>query len=412
MSARHFIAAFALLAGANVATGVAADPSPFQPVTTGGVRPDSHIVTVSSLAASGAGTLDWALQQPGPKVIVFSVGGIIPLNGSITVNTPFTTIAGETAPAPGIELTGGTLQVRSHDIVIRHIAVRTQGPAPFGWKDPPDGINIGGNPKRYGTPIRNILLENVSVSWGVDENVDVWYQGTGNVQLRSMIIAEGLMKGGHPKGVHSMGMLVGSGVDQTTVTDSLFDGNNDRHPRVSPATQVSLERNVIYDPGHEGTEIFVDCDRGGAPMRFVDNVLRPGPSTWHKIVQYDFREAADENVKIAYGDPDCAAGWQGLTVTQADPARQQQIFDSVLAHAGSRPADRDATDQRLVAEAKSGTGGLKDRGEDVVAGPAGPSVFTMPAEPFAKGPDGQLAIADALCRAHLALGGLPYAGCG
>ncbi|HVW93116.1 MAG TPA: pectate lyase, partial [Devosia sp.] len=174
---------------------------------------------------------------------------------------------------------------------------------------------------------------------------------------------------------------------------------------------VSVERDVIYDPGHEGTEIFVDCDKGGAPMRFVDNVLRPGPSTWHKLVQYDFREAGDEKVKLAYGDPDCAAGWQGVTLTQADPARQQQVFDAVLAHAGSRPADRDATDRRLVAEAKAGTGSLKDHGEDVVAGPTGPAVFTMPAEPFAKGPDGQLAIAGALCRAHLALGGLHYAGC-
>ncbi|HVW92251.1 MAG TPA: hypothetical protein VHB74_06550, partial [Devosia sp.] len=284
MRARNLMAACALLTGANLATGAMAAPAGFQPVTTGGVRPDSHIVTVSSLAASGPGSLEWALQQPGPKIIVFTVGGVIPLNGAAAVNTPFTTIAGETAPAPGIELTGGTLQVRSHDIVIRHIAVRTQGPAPFGWKDPPDGINIGGNPKRYGAPIRNVLLENVSVSWGVDENVDVWYQGTGNVQLRSMIIAEGLMQGGHPKGVHSMGMLVGSGVDRTSVTDSLFAHNNDRHPRVSPDTQVSVERDVIYDPGHEGTEIFVDCDKGGAPMRFVDNVLRPGPSTWHKLV--------------------------------------------------------------------------------------------------------------------------------
>lgn len=408
----------AALLGAGLAlscAGLAAaatSPADFKPITQGGVRPDSRIVEVTTLDSMGPGSLAEALAAPGPKIITFKVAGVINMpTGSLTIGTPFTTIAGETAPAPGIELTGGTLQIRSHDIVVRHIAVRVEGPQQLVFTDPPDGINIGGNPKRYGAPIRNVLLENVSVSWGVDENVDAWYQGTGDIQLRSMIIAEGLMKGGHPKGIHSMGMLVATGVDNLTLEDSLFAHNNDRHPRVSPGTQVSSERNVVYDPGHEATEIFLNCTKGDPPMQFTDNVLKPGPSTWHKIIQYDYRRADNEDVRLTYGDPSCAAAWPTLAVTLADPETQAQVFDDVLTHAGSRPNNRDATDTRIVMQARTGTGALKDHGDIVAAGPPGPSVFVMPADPFAKLPDGQLAIADALCQAHLKLGGLPYAGC-
>lgn len=388
-----------------------ADMASFEPVTRGGLVPDTHIYKVTNLRSSGGGSLFAALRQPSPKIIVFEVAGVIELSKDLSVETPFTTIAGETAPDPGITLSGAGLHIRTHDVVVRHIAIRPKPSENKKVNESRDGLSIGGNPERYGAPIRNVVIENVSVSWGIDENVSVWNDNSGNVQLRSMLIAEGLVNGGHPEGPHSMGMLVGSDIDAVSITDSLFVSNNDRHPRVSPRAQVSAERNVVANPGKRAIQIFVDCKNGQAPMQFADNVLLPGPDTRVGIPLYDFRDDSNEDREIAYGDPACAKGWDGLALSLADDGRQQEIESSVLAHAGARPSARDAVDARLVSEVTSNAARFRDQPEVFALPAQGSRVFVMPDDPLAPDEAGRLAIETALCSAHLALGGLPSATC-
>jgi hypothetical protein len=43
----------------------------------------------------------------------------------IEINEPYLTIAGQTAPAPGITLIRAGVNIRAHDVVIQHIRVRT-----------------------------------------------------------------------------------------------------------------------------------------------------------------------------------------------------------------------------------------------------------------------------------------------
>lgn len=401
------ILAVAAMAVLGLAGAIAQDA--FKPATHGGLIPQTHIFTVTNLKSSGAGSFRAALAEPSPKVILFEVGGIIGLDEDLSVDKPFTTIAGESAPGPGIVLVGGGLRIRSHDIVVRHIGIRPGSSSDPSVNESRDGLSIGGNPERYGAAIRNILIENVSVSWGVDENVSVWDEHTGNVQLRSMFIAEGLRNGGHPKGSHSMGMLVGSDIDLVTITDSLFANNNDRHPRVSPGAQVSAERNVVYNPGNEATQVFVDCTRGQLPMSFIDNVLIPGPETRRNLELYDFQ--SEERKPIQFGDPSCSTAWHTVTLSLADKARAAAIFGAVLTHAGSRPVDRDPVDLRILAELNSNTGSQKDQGETFSLPSSGQRIFEMPEDPDAMAANGATALANALCAAHLALGGLAYEGC-
>ena len=65
------------------------------------------------------------MKKTGPRTIVFEVGGVIDLaESTVRITEPFLTIAGQTAPAPGITFIRGGIDITTHDVVIRHIRVR------------------------------------------------------------------------------------------------------------------------------------------------------------------------------------------------------------------------------------------------------------------------------------------------
>src|SRR5436190_8999519 len=64
-----------------------------------------RIIRVTNLNASGAGSFRAALEARGPRIVVFEVAGVIDMGLSTwTIDQPFLTIAGQTAPSPGITL--------------------------------------------------------------------------------------------------------------------------------------------------------------------------------------------------------------------------------------------------------------------------------------------------------------------
>src|SRR5687768_8585106 len=74
-----------------------------------------EIVLVQNLDADGPGSLQDALDREGPRTILFEVAGVVELVEPIRVDRPFVTIAGQTAPSPGITLSGAGLLVTTHD---------------------------------------------------------------------------------------------------------------------------------------------------------------------------------------------------------------------------------------------------------------------------------------------------------
>jgi hypothetical protein len=84
------------------------------------------IIRVTTLAADGPGSFVEAIQTKGPRIVVFEVGGVIDLHKrELKITEPFLTIAGQTAPSPGITLIRTGIDVLTHDVILQHIRVRT-----------------------------------------------------------------------------------------------------------------------------------------------------------------------------------------------------------------------------------------------------------------------------------------------
>lgn len=91
-----------------------------------------EVFIVTTTAKDGNGSLADAVSKPG-RFIVFAVSGIIdlrevkngrPHGGTLEINHPDITIAGQTAPGSGICLKGGTLRIHAANVIVRHLRVR------------------------------------------------------------------------------------------------------------------------------------------------------------------------------------------------------------------------------------------------------------------------------------------------
>ena len=69
------------------------------------------ILRVTNRNDSGAGSLRAALTDPRPRVVIFEVSGTIALQSIINIMSPYLTVAGATAPSPGISVRDDAIQV-------------------------------------------------------------------------------------------------------------------------------------------------------------------------------------------------------------------------------------------------------------------------------------------------------------
>jgi hypothetical protein len=383
-------------------------------LTLGGAVPGGSVIHVTTLADSGPGSLREAVQAPGPKVIVFDVGGVIHLKSDIKLALPRTTIAGQSAPAP-VTLSGGSLRLRADDLVVQHIAVR---PGPSGVPQADgnrDSLTIGGGTR----PVRDIRVENVSLSWSLDGNADI-AGGTARVTFRDNIVAEALNRAGHPKGRHSMGMLINKDNQGVLVTGNLFAANMFRNPAIARGSSTLVAYNLIAGPGHNAIH-FYDVP-GSTPLKasIIGNIVLAGPDTRSNVTAVQIpadMAVMNPDARIYLAANRAAAGpltSRGPFALAASPPVEARLRSPgdvrahVLRFAGSRPAARDRVDARIVAGAARGTLRIIDSPAEVGGLGEGAAVqgkAAVPGEPFMPaGPAGPLRIAAWLCQRSLELG--------
>lgn len=333
------------------------DVQGFGSTTPGGQ--DGKVYRVNSLAERGPGSLRDAVQASGPRIIVFDVSGTIHLHQDLIISQPFVTVAGQSAPTPGITLRGAGIRVETHDVVLQHLRIRVGddpvGPSPRSR----DGLQITG-PSAF-----NIIADHLSVSWAVDENVSIT-RGAHDITISNSIISEALNSSLHPEGRHSMGILVGEGCFRVALIRNLLAHNSERNPRIKGDSAVLAVNNLAYNCANNAF-VVVGSPDGPSFVSLVGNVFLPGPDTPYDIKAIHFSSRAHKLSKLYLLDNLLAERpskplifslaalppiWN--PAVKIYPARKIEAL--LMQHAGARPRERDPIDRRIVEEVFMRTG--------------------------------------------------------
>jgi hypothetical protein len=344
------------------------------------------VIVVSNLNDSGPGSFRAACEAAGPRIVIFNVAGVIRLTDRIRVRAPYITIAGNTAPGDGVCIAGNTVELETHDIIVRHMRFRR------GALDATDrNDSFGGN------PVGNLMIDHVSASWGLDENMSMYrhmYQPpqggpelklpTVNVSIQHSIFSEALNTYHHAFGSTIGGL-------NSTFHHNLWANNTGRNPSVGMYGDFTFANNVIFNYRHR----TIDGGDHRSFFNIINNYLKPGPGTPESDVRFRLLKPESERSKTvidnfgrAYVAGNIVEGnatvsqdnWAGgvqpdvralkrsdvlakikadapfahapLTLTSAEAA-----FDYVLAHAGATLPVRDPVDQRVTAMVRTGVVG-------------------------------------------------------
>lgn len=341
------------------------------------------VYVVTSLEDSGPGTLRDACEQGGARTIVFNVAGIIRLKSPLIIRAPYVTIAGQTAPGDGICVAGESVWINTHDVVIRYMRFR-RGETYVGRRDD----SIGGN------PIGNIMIDHVSASWGLDENMSMYRHmyndSTGateqklptvNITIQNSIFSESLDTWNH-----AFGSTLGG--ENCTFIRNLWADNAGRNPSIGWFGVFNFVNNVVFNWVHRSTD-------GGdyrAMYNIINNYYKPGPLTpKNSPIGYRILKPESGRSKLGYltfgrayvegnivdgNDKVTKNNWDGgvqvedmadagkytdyIKVTQPLPMPDVTVlstpkaYDFVLENAGATLPKRDPVDSRIVEQVRTG----------------------------------------------------------
>ena len=229
------------------------------------------IIRVTNLDADGPGSFKAALEAKGPRIIVFEVGGVIDLERTtLAIKEPYLTIAGQTAPSPGITFIRGGMDIATHDVIVQHIRIRP-GSAGQGWMSgwDEDSISTVG--------ASNVIVDHCTLTWGTDENLSAsgprftgatpeeWRRGASHdITFSNNIIAESLAYSSHSKGEHSKGSLIHDNVTGLLIVGNLYAHNYERSPLFKGGVHGIIANNLIYNPGPRAIHYNLAPEEWGA----------------------------------------------------------------------------------------------------------------------------------------------------
>ena len=238
------------------------------------------VIHVTNLNDKGAGSFRNAVSGNSKKIVVFDVGGVIPLASDITIGEN-TTILGQTAPAPGITLRYYTVKP-NNNVIMRFIRVR-RGQE----KDVNDGADAITTWNKTG-----MIFDHCSFSWSIDE-VASFYDNN-NFTMQWCTLGESLNDAGHGKGAHGYGGIWGGKL--ASFHHNLILHVNNRSPRFNGAryewngyTNNKLYSEYKWENYVQAENVdFRNCvtyntngcygGPGGGQINMVNNYMKSGPA--------------------------------------------------------------------------------------------------------------------------------------
>ncbi|WP_407426052.1 polysaccharide lyase family 1 protein [Arcticibacter sp.] len=355
------------------------------------------VIYVTNLNDSGPGSLRWAVDQEGPRTVVFGLSGTIELKSRLNINKPYITIAGQTAPGDGICLKGETLQINTSNVIVRYIRVRLgDGLHGQGSLQGKDAISISEG--------HDIIVDHCSASWSLDEilSTSTKKPDLTRVTVQWCFITEGLNPDNHGFG----SLIRGTGGAKYSYLHNLYANNRGRNPRPgnydsNPYHQdpqgllLDFRNNVIYNWG--GGHAGYNADKVSVTqLNYVDNYLIPGPDS--KVAGFAYSEGSPYNRAYFEGnyyngkhsdDPwsvlNFPTSWTADQVSaykqdkpmETGPLRLEDAetaYRRVLESGGATLPKRDGVDSRIVNDIRNRTGKIVKSQNDVGGWPTLKSV--------------------------------------
>jgi hypothetical protein len=338
-----------------------------------------RVIRVTNLRDSGPGSLRAAVEASGRRTVVFRVAGTITLRDRLTIEDPYLSVLGQTAPGEGITLrtagdvTDQLMLVETHDVVLRYLRFR---PGPDGGNGE-DALTV------EGSAAHDVIIDHCSLSWAVDE-VFSSYDDSHRVTLQNSIVSEGLSRANHEEGEHSKGALAG-GYDthDISILRNLFVSNVDRNPQVSGVSVADVRNNVVHNDGRADGEAatVLSSSKGHPDLNWVNNVYRPGPDSDRSDPEFATTIGTTDRTHSFFARGNVrwtADGWRTARVQRGAIGRRYSAYPvprtptlststtwrRVLATAGAS-RNRDSVDERLVREVRRGGGAIIDHPSEV-----------------------------------------------
>ncbi len=239
--------------------------------------PQASIMQVTNLNASGPGSLRSCMEGSGPRTCVFAVSGVIELTDDLQIREPYITVAGQTAPPPGVSIHGAGIRIRASDVLVQHLRIRVgdrPGGPPTNDRDAIAIVNSSDPPER-------IVIDHCSLAFSSDEMLSVWFDA-GDITIVDSIMGYPLHdsihvdEGATTTDPHGYGPLFGEWGARVYLARSLLAHMFRRNPR-SLTKELVFANNVVLNWGALGLQMLSQNQTTSNTV--VGNAFLPGADT-------------------------------------------------------------------------------------------------------------------------------------
>jgi hypothetical protein len=350
------------------------------------------------------------------KMILFEVSGNIVYDGTMWLDDNYVTIAGQTAPSPGVTLVGTKFEICSHDVLVQHLRIRIGK-----YSDRGDYGNLpnvrqnlrlsdhntvcGGISDSY-----NKIGDHLTLSWGEDQTAGMG--GSGDITYANTIFSEPLYENsaifGYIAGRH---LAVHESVNPSMIVDCLFAHGGFRGPKFDNSgnpIKFLFSNNLIYNAWEYSNIQIGSATKQpvSVELAFVGNVLKHGLTNptvdaqrlfideWDRVHAdskfHLFDNQVDEYISSAYTGniitQSSADDWSSITSYKAGDANENgwvetnckvtsmpfpypsgyipipssEVEAHIISNVGAYPAFRDVVDARIISEVQNRTGRKSD----------------------------------------------------